>query len=41
MKKLLLLLLFLASTAVYAQRITVTGTVSDRREVPFQAPQSR
>ncbi len=31
MKKLLLLLLFFASTAVYAQRVTVTGTVSDER----------
>jgi TonB-linked SusC/RagA family outer membrane protein len=29
MKKLLVMLLFLASTAIYAQRITVTGTVTD------------
>ena len=35
MKKLLLLLLFLASTAVYAQRITITGTVSDEQGAPL------
>ncbi|HBE43558.1 MAG TPA: SusC/RagA family protein, partial [Bacteroidales bacterium] len=33
MKKLLLLLLFLASTAVYAQRMTITGTVTDQQGV--------
>lgn len=35
MKKILLLLLFLASTAVYAQRITVSGTVSDSQGSPL------
>ena len=31
MKNILLILLFLASTAVYAQRITITGTVTDEK----------
>jgi hypothetical protein len=31
MKKILVMLLFLASTSVYAQRITVTGTVADEQ----------
>ena len=35
MKKVLLLLLFLASTAVYAQRATITGTVSDEQGAPL------
>lgn len=35
MKKILLLLLLLASTAVYAQRITVTGTVTDSQGSPL------
>ncbi len=35
MKKLLLLFLFLASTAVYAQRATITGTVSDEQGAPL------
>lgn len=35
MKKILLFLLFLASTAVYAQRITVTGTISDEEGTPL------
>ena len=35
MKKVLLLLLFLASTAVYAQRTTITGTVSDEQGAPL------
>ena len=35
MKKILLLLLFFASTAVYAQRITVTGTVTDSQGSPL------
>lgn len=30
MKNLLLILLFLASTAIYGQRVTITGTVSDQ-----------
>jgi len=33
MKNILLILLFLASTAVYAQRITITGTVTDEKGV--------
>ena len=35
MKKILLLLLLLASTAVYAQRITVSGTVTDSHGNPL------
>jgi TonB-linked SusC/RagA family outer membrane protein len=35
MKKILFFLLFLTSTAVYAQRITVTGTVSDEKGSPL------
>ena len=35
MKKILLLLLFLASTAVYAQRVTVSGTVTDSQGNPL------
>jgi TonB-linked SusC/RagA family outer membrane protein len=35
MKKFLLLLLFLASTAVYAQKLTVSGTVSDEKGTPL------
>lgn len=35
MKKFLLLFLFLASTAVYAQRATITGTVSDEQGAPL------
>jgi TonB-linked SusC/RagA family outer membrane protein len=31
MKKVLMILLFLASTAVYAQKITITGTVTDEK----------
>lgn len=33
MKNILLILLFLASTTVYAQRITITGTVTDEKGV--------
>ncbi len=35
MKKILLFLLFLASTAVYAQRMTVSGTVTDAQGTPL------
>ena len=35
MKKILLFLLFLSSTAVYAQRITVSGTVTDSHGNPL------
>ena len=35
MKNILLILLFLASTAVYAQRITITGTVTDEKGSPL------
>ncbi len=35
MKNALLILLFLASTSVYAQRMTITGTVSDEKGVPL------
>lgn len=35
MKKILVMLLFLASTLVYGQRITITGTVSDEKGVPL------
>jgi TonB-linked SusC/RagA family outer membrane protein len=35
MKKILLMLLFLASTLVYAQRVTITGTVSDEKGAPL------
>ena len=35
MKNFLLILLFLASTSVYAQRITITGTVSDEGGGPL------
>ncbi|HOX75418.1 MAG TPA: carboxypeptidase-like regulatory domain-containing protein, partial [Bacteroidales bacterium] len=35
MKKLLLMLLFLASTVIYAQRTTITGTVSDEKGSPL------
>jgi TonB-dependent SusC/RagA subfamily outer membrane receptor len=35
MKNTLLILLFLASTSVFAQRITITGTVSDEKGVPL------
>jgi TonB-linked SusC/RagA family outer membrane protein len=35
MKNFLLILLFLASTSVYAQRITITGTVSDEKGAPL------
>jgi hypothetical protein len=35
MKKILIMLLFLASTLVYAQRITITGTVSDEKGAPL------
>jgi TonB-linked SusC/RagA family outer membrane protein len=35
MKKVLMLLLFLASTAVYAQKITITGTVKDSNGAPL------
>ena len=35
MKKLLLILIFLASTSVFAQRITITGTVSDEKGAPL------
>ncbi len=31
MKNFLLILLFLASTAVYGQKITITGTVTDEK----------
>ena len=33
MKNILLILLFLASTAVHAQKITITGTVTDEKGV--------
>jgi len=33
MKNILLILLFLASTAVYAQKVTITGTVTDEKGV--------
>jgi protocatechuate 3,4-dioxygenase beta subunit len=35
MKKILLMLLFLASTVLYAQRVTVTGTVTDSQGNPL------
>lgn len=35
MKNILLILLFLASTAVYAQRVTITGTVTDDKGNPL------
>ncbi len=35
MKKILIMLLFLASTSVYAQRITITGTVTDEKGAPL------
>ena len=35
MKKILLMLLFLASTAVFAQRMTITGTVTDDKGAPL------
>ena len=35
MKNLLLILLFLTSTAVYAQKITITGTVTDEKGTPL------
>ena len=35
MKKFLLILLFFASTVLYAQRITITGTVTDERGNPL------
>ncbi len=35
MKKILLMLLFLASTILYAQRVTVTGTVTDSQGNPL------
>jgi len=35
MKKILMILLFLASASVYAQRITITGTVSDEKGAPL------
>jgi TonB-linked SusC/RagA family outer membrane protein len=35
MKKILIMLLFLASTLVYAQRVTITGTVSDEKGAPL------
>jgi TonB-linked SusC/RagA family outer membrane protein len=35
MKKILIMLLFLASTAVFAQRVTITGTVSDEKGAPL------
>ena len=35
MKNLLMILLFLGSTAVFAQRITITGTVSDENRAPM------
>jgi len=35
MKKILFFILFLASTSVHAQRITITGTVSDERGSPL------
>jgi len=35
MKKILLMLLFLASTAVFAQRMTITGTVTDDQGAPL------
>ncbi len=35
MKTVLFILLFLASTAVFAQRITVTGTVTDQQGIPL------
>ena len=35
MKNLFLILLFLASSSVYAQRITITGTVSDEKGAPL------
>jgi TonB-linked SusC/RagA family outer membrane protein len=35
MKNILLILLFLASTLVYAQRVTITGTVSDEKGAPL------
>jgi TonB-linked SusC/RagA family outer membrane protein len=35
MKNLLLILFFLASTSVFAQKITITGTVSDEKGIPL------
>ncbi len=35
MKRILMILLFLVSTSAYAQRITVTGTVSDEKGAPL------
>lgn len=35
MKNILLILLFLASTAVYAQRVTITGIVTDNKGTPL------
>jgi TonB-linked SusC/RagA family outer membrane protein len=35
MKNVLMILLFLASTSVFAQRITITGTVSDEKGAPL------
>jgi TonB-linked SusC/RagA family outer membrane protein len=35
MKKILLILCFLASTSVFAQKITITGTVSDEKGAPL------
>ena len=35
MKNVLMTLLFLASTSVFAQRITITGTVSDEKGGPL------
>jgi TonB-linked SusC/RagA family outer membrane protein len=35
MKNVLIILLFLASTTIYAQRITITGTVSDEKGAPL------
>ncbi len=35
MKNVLMILLFLASTSVFAQRVTITGTVSDEDGAPL------
>ena len=35
MKNFLMILLFLASTSVFAQRITITGTVTDQGGSPL------
>ena len=35
MKKILLMLLFMASTILYAQRVTVSGTVTDSQVNPL------